>query len=389
LFTLSADVPWITVVPDSTRLPATLTVSVSPVGLTPGPQGGAITVNVGGFKQIIPVQYFVQGLPSLVAVPAQLTFQYATGGPLPASQQLNIYSTSPVAFQAVGGGGFVSVTPGSGTTTQKVTVTVDPAKLIAGTYPGTVTVMATGVTNSPLVVPVTLIVTSVGPQFTAGAVVNAASFLPGPVAPGSLISIFGTVLADSTVTAPGPGLPTSLGGVSITIGGISAPLQFVSPGQINAQVPFDAGVGPQTLALTFNGNTSSVQVTIAPASPGIFQVNGRGAILNQDFSLNEPGNPAIVGSTVLVFFTGQGLVTPPVTTGTPAPLAPLSSTNATTTATIGTEPATVMFSGLAPGFVGLGQANVIVPSLATNDYPLVLKVNGKESNAGTVAVKTP
>ncbi len=387
-FVLSVNMPWITVTPNSTKLPTVLTVSVNPLGLS-GNNTGAITLSVGGVTQLIPVQYFVQGLPSLLAIPDHLTFNYTVGGPAPASQQLNIYSTSPVAFQAVGGG-FVSVSPGSGTTTQMVTVTVDPSKLGPGSYPATVTVTASGVTNSPLVVPVTFNITSTGPQFTALGVVNAASFQPGPFAPGSLISIFGAALATNTAMAPGPGFPTSLGGVSMTIDGIPVPLQYVSPGQINAQLPFEVGVGQKTLALTVNGATTSVQVTIAPAAPGLFLVGGgRGAILNQDFSLNGPGNAALVGSSVLVFFTGQGLVTPPVATGAQAPSTPLSFTNATTTATIGTLPATVMFSGLAPGFVGLGQANVIVPGLATKDYPLVLTVNGQPSNAVTVAVKTP
>jgi uncharacterized protein (TIGR03437 family) len=90
-----------------------------------------------------------------------------------------------------------------------------------------------------------------------------------------------------------------------------------------------------------------------------------------------------------VFFTGQGLVTPPVATGAAAPLTTLSNTNAATTATIGTAPAQVIFSGLAPGMIGIGQANVLVPSLPTNDYSLVLKVNGVPSNSATVFVKTP
>lgn len=387
-FDISVDSPWLTVTRSSTQFPSTLTVNVSPVGLTPGIHTGTITLNVGGLTQPIFVQYFIQGLPSLVTVPAQLTFNYSTGGPALAQQQLSIYSTSAVAFQ-VAGSSFVSVTPGSGTTTQFVTVTVDPSKLGAGTYPGTVTVTASGVTNSPLVVPVTLIVTSSGPQFTALSVVNAASFQPGPIAPGSLFTISGTGLANSSVTAAGPGLPTTMGGVSMTVGGIPVPLAFVSPGQINAQVPFEVGLGQQTLGLTVNGVTISVQVMIVAAAPGIFQVGGRGAILNQDFSLNGPSNAAAVGSTVLVFFTGQGLVNPSVTTDAPAPITPLSFTNATTTATIGTQPAKVIFSGLAPGFLGLGQANVIVPSLLTNDYPLMLTVNGVQSNAGTVAVLNP
>jgi uncharacterized protein (TIGR03437 family) len=127
-----------------------------------------------------------------------------------------------------------------------------------------------------------------------------------------------------------------------------------------------------------------VQVDVAAASPGLF-----GAIQNQDFSINTAQNPAVVGSALLVFFTGQGLVTPAVPTGSAASMTSLSNTNAVTTATIGTAPAQVIFSGLAPGMIGIGQANVLVPNLATNDYTLVLKVNGTPSNGVTVSVKTP
>jgi uncharacterized protein (TIGR03437 family) len=388
-FTLSVSAPWVTVTSNSMTLPATLTVTVNPAGLTPGYYGATITLNVDGTPEVFSLIYSVQALPGLVPVPAQLSFNYS-GGALPAAQQLEIYSTSPVAFQAAGSG-FVSVTPASGTATQTIAVSVNPSQLTAGTHLASVIVTANGVTNSPLVIPVTLNVTSTGPpapQLTSAGVVNAGSFLAGPIAPGSLFTVFGTNLADTQASAPGPGLPTSLEGVSITIGGVLAPLLFISPGQINAQVPVEVALGQQPLVATFNGASTTVQVTIVPAAPGIFLVNGRGAILNQDSSLNEPGNPALSGSTVQVYFTGQGLVTPPVATGAPAPLTTLSTTNATTTATIGTQPATVAFSGLAPSMVGLGQANVVVPSLPTNDYPLVLTINGVQSNSGTLAVKT-
>ena len=386
-FTVSSNSPWATVATNSTQLPAILSVAVNPAGLPPGNYTATVTVSVGGAQVFFFVNYFVQGLPSLVSVPAQLAFTSA-GGALPASQQLNIYSTSPIAFQAAGAS-FVSVSPASGSTTQFVTVSVNPANLAAGTYSANVTLTASGVTNSPLVVPVTLTVTSTGPQFTSAAVVNAASLLAGPIAPGSLFTIFGTNLANTQLLAPGPGLQTSLGGASLSLGGISAPLQFISPGQINAQAPFETPLGQQALVLTVNGISTTAQVTVAVAAPGIFQVSGRGAILNQDSSLNGTGNPALAGSVVQVFFTGQGLVSPSGTTGAPASSTTLSLTNATTTATIGTQPANVIFSGLAPGLVGLGQANVLVPGLPTNDYPLVLTVNGVSSNSGLVAVKTP
>jgi len=386
-FSVSVNVPWATVTSSSQQFPAILTVTVNPAGLTPGVYGGTITLNVNGSMVTYLFNYVVQALPSLVPVPAQLTFFYSGGAP-PASQQLEIYSTSAVAFQAVGSG-FVTVTPASGTTTQKVTVSVDPSGLTSGAHSGSVTVTAANVTNSPVVVPVTFNIALTGPQLGADSVVNGASFLAGPVAPGSLFTIFGTQLAGGPILTQGPAYGTSLGGVSITIDGIPVPLQYVSPTQINAQVPFNVAVGQQSLVLTFNGASTTVPVTIGVASPGIFQVNGRGAILNQDSSLNSTANPALVGSTVAVFFTGGGLVTPAATTGQPASSTMLSTTNATTTATIGTQPATVVFSGLAPGFVGLGQANIQVPALATNDYPLVLTVNGVASNSGIVAVKMP
>jgi len=263
-------------------------------------------------------------------------------------------------------------------------VSVDPSKLAGGLHSASVTVTASGVTNSPLVVPVTLNVTFTGAEFTSASVVNAACFQGGSIAPGSLMTLFGTDFTYGQPSSTRPKLQTSLDGASMTIGGISAPLLFVSPGQINAQVPFGVHVGQQPLVLTVDGVSRTVQVTIAPATPGIF-----GAIENQDSSLNSSGNPALAGSALQVFFTGQGLVTPPVATGAAAPLTPLSLTNATTTATIGDRPAQVIFSGLAPGMVGIGQANVLVPNLATNNYPLLLKVNGVSSNSVTVFVKTP
>ncbi|MDP8979995.1 MAG: hypothetical protein M3O35_05320 [Acidobacteriota bacterium] len=388
-FDVTVDVPWAKVSRDSTQLPATLTVSVSPAGLKPGNYTGTITVNVGGTSTTIFIQYTVFGL-SLIPSPTQLTFTYVIGGPLPASQQLTIFAQNTIAITAApGGAGFVSVSPSSGTTPQVFTVSVDPSNLGVGSYPASVVISGNGVSNSPLVVPITLIVSATGPQFTAAGVVNAASFLAEPLAPGSLFTIFGVNLANNTLLAPGPGLPTSLGGVSMTIGGIPVPLQFISPGQVNAQVPFELGLGQQQLVYTNNGVTITITVTIVPAEPGVFIVNGRGAILNQNNTLNTPLNPAVVGSAVQVFFTGQGLVTPPLATGAPASLTTLMFTNATTTATIGGAPATVIFSGLAPGFVGLGQANVLVPSLATDDYTLILRVNGQDSNGVKVAVKAP
>ncbi len=381
-FSVSSDSQWATVTPSSGTLPTSLSVTVNASGLSQGVHYATLSLIIGGTLVTYSLDYFVQGLPSVVPIPSELTFNYSTGGVLPPAQSLEIYSTSPIAFQAVGTG-FVSVTPASGTTTQTVMVSVDPSKLAGGQHSGSVTVTASGVTNSPLVIPITLNVRFSGAQFTSANVVNAASFEAESISPGSLITIFGTDFTNGAQSATRP-LFQPVDGASMTIGGVPAPLLFVSSQQVNAQVPFEVPMGPQALILTVDGASTKVQVNVAPASPGIF-----GAIQNQDSSVNTPQNPAVVGSALQVFFTGQGLVTPAVPTGAAAPLTTLSNTNAMTTATIGTAPAQVVFSGLAPGMIGIGQVNVLVPNLASNDYTLLLKVNGTPSNGVTVSVKTP
>jgi uncharacterized protein (TIGR03437 family) len=108
---------------------------------------------------------------------------------------------------------------------------------------------------------------------------------------------------------------------------------------------------------------------------------------NMDGTLNSTNNPADPGRVVIAYLTGQGALDNPVPTGAAAPASPLSRAKATASATIGGRPATVQFLGLAPSFVGLAQANVLVPDLAPGDYPLVITVGGVASNAPLVSVK--
>jgi uncharacterized protein (TIGR03437 family) len=186
-------------------------------------------------------------------------------------------------------------------------------------------------------------------------------------------------------------LPTLLDGVGVTINGIPAPLIYVSPSQINAQVPFEAGSGPATLELTKNGVPGQpVPISIATTAPQIFLTAGtHAAALNQDYSINSPANAAAVGSIVSVFWTGQGAVNNPVTTGAPASAPFLNTTIAPTAATIGGQPAAVLYSGLAPGYVGLAQANLQIPDLPSGEYPVVLTTGNTASNSATVSIKRP
>jgi uncharacterized protein (TIGR03437 family) len=131
-----------------------------------------------------------------------------------------------------------------------------------------------------------------------------------------------------------------------------------------------------------------VNVSVLAAAPGLFYQGSHAIVQNSDFSLNSSGNPAKVGGTIIAYLTGAGAVNPPVIDGAAAGSNPPSAVVSNLTATIGSQPATVSFAGLAPDFVGLWQANIVVPAGLTQagDYPLVVSANGQASNSANVSV---
>jgi trimeric autotransporter adhesin len=228
----------------------------------------------------------------------------------------------------------------------------------------------------------------VTPAITTGGVVNAASYA-AQVSPGALASIFGSnfVGTGQSGTASLP-LPPSLGGVTVSVNGRQAPVLYVGSGQINFQIPWETAPGSATLTVSSGGiQTAAVKVSVVAAAPGVFYQGSHAIVQNSDYSLNSSSNPAAVGSTIIAYLTGAGAVSPPVADGQAAPSSPVSSVTSTVTATIGSQSATVSFAGLAPDFVGLWQANIVVPSgLSQGDYPLVITAGGQSSNAENVSV---
>jgi uncharacterized protein (TIGR03437 family) len=224
-----------------------------------------------------------------------------------------------------------------------------------------------------------------------GAVTDAASYAPR-VSPGSLATIFGSGLASSTASAKGFPLPTTLAGASVIISQSSvstpAPLVYASAAQINFQVPSRLVAGTAAVYVTVGGGQSLIfNFTVVAASPGIFQSSSnQAAAQNADHSANSSSDPAAVGSVVVVYLTGQGPLDHPVTDGTPAVTSPLANATSKVSATVGGVAATVQFLGLSPGFVGLAQANIEVPSMATGNYPLVITVGGFVSSSATLSV---
>jgi uncharacterized protein (TIGR03437 family) len=267
-----------------------------------------------------------------------------------------------------------------------------PANLIASPGTANVTVVNPGGVASNAVT--FTILPSSGPTILAGGVVNGASFAkaPAPVAPGSIAAIFGTALAGGTGSAPTFPLPLTMQNTQVFVNGIAAPLFFVSPSQINAQVPWEAG-GASSLSvqvMSSGAYSNFVSVPLASAAPGIFGPSGGAMIVHvSDSTLVTASNPATPGEYLTIYCTGLGTVTNPPATGAAAVSSPLSFTTVTPTTTIGGIPAPVIFSGLAPGFVGLYQVNIQVPlNVATaGAAPLVLS-SGGNSTAAAIAVQS-
>jgi len=211
------------------------------------------------------------------------------------------------------------------------------------------------------------------PNLTAAGVANGASFAPGPVSPGEIVSLFGTAIgppAPASIAMTNPRLvANSLEGVRVFFGGVPAPLLYASSGQVNAVVPYSvAGQSATVLQLEYLGALSSpVTLQVAPTTPAVFSIAGSGvgpgAILNSlDETVNTALNPAARGDWVSIFATGAGVTTPDSVDGLLAS-APLPAPNANVTVTIGGLPCLTNFAGAAPGFVsGLLQINAQVPA---------------------------
>jgi len=235
------------------------------------------------------------------------------------------------------------------------------------------------------------------PLLTAGGVVHAASFESGvPIAPGSLITLYGARLSDGTGQASGVPLPSTLNGTEVRLGNRPLPLLFTSDGQLNAQVPYDVPVDTQHQISVKRGDAIAVPetLTVSGAQPGIFTKSqngsGQGAIVKQDgITLAEPGTPARRGEVVVIYCSGLGPVSPAVQAGRAAPASPLSSVTNPPTVIIGGQQAQILFAGLAPGFSGLYQINAFVPDQAQtgNAVEVTIESAGQRSRPVTIAVQ--
>ena len=211
------------------------------------------------------------------------------------------------------------------------------------------------------------------PQIEPGGIVNAAAYAQ-PVSPGANVSIFGTNLASTTATAQGAPLPTDLAGTSVTINGTKAPLFYVSPTQINLQVPWSTQIAlfnytqGSVVVTTAAGSSTPVQVSVYQSGPSVFSQDGSGCGQAAAFnispdgtvSVNSPSNSAAPGDFISLYGTGIGApYKPPADGSYVTGITPLSSPPGVVLG--GTTLQAVQFAGLAPFLVAVEQINFRIP----------------------------
>ncbi|MBS1872661.1 MAG: SBBP repeat-containing protein [Acidobacteria bacterium] len=337
--------------------------------------------------------------PLLAPSATALEFTYELGKTAPAPQTLAIAACAPIPYQVAVDGAFVSASPLTGATNGSATVSVDPKNLEPGVYNGYLRITAPDAANSPLAVSVTLTVSGPKPVITSAGIVHAATGVGGAVAPGELVVLYGqnlgpNALALAEVDAQGR-MSTSVKSTRVYFDGMPAPVVYASAGQVSVVVPYGIAGRPTVRvdAEYLKGHSTPVNVAVVETAPGIFTANssgtGQGSILNQDYGVNGPSNPAARGSVVLIYGTGEGQTDPQGVDGSfagavlPKPLKPVS-------VTIGGVPAQVLYAGAAPGLVaGVLQVNAVVPDgVPAGAAEVRLTVGGAASRAGvTVSVK--
>jgi uncharacterized protein (TIGR03437 family) len=186
-----------------------------------------------------------------------------------------------------------------------------------------------------------------------------------------------------TKSATSVPLPISASGVAVLVNGVAAPLYYVSPKQLNVQIPYETPANSSAvLSINNNGQVTTQSFQVAAAAPGIF-TSSTGALV--------PTAAATPGLEIAFYITGAGTVSPAISDGAAPPsstlLADLPAPRQKTTVTIGGIPATIDFVGIPWGLVGVTQINVQVPNgIATGPRQVVVTVGGVSSAPATLTI---
>ncbi len=230
--------------------------------------------------------------------------------------------------------------------------------------------------------------TGSGVYISPTGIVNTASYSPftSGVSPGDFVILYGSNLGPATLqgasTLP---LPTKLDNIQVMVNSVPAPISYVRSDQVAVIVPFETTQSIAQFQVINNGQASNVVTEwVNLTTPGVFTQDesgsGYAAALHADGSLVTPDSPAQAGETVAVYMSGLGTVFPAISDGVGAPSSPHSTTSNTFTADISGTAANIAFQGLAPGYAGLYQVNIEIPSGLTSGDNSV-DISGPDSYA--------
>jgi uncharacterized protein (TIGR03437 family) len=202
-------------------------------------------------------------------------------------------------------------------------------------------------------------------------------------APGMIMSVYGTGMSDFAQAAAAIPLPSYLAGFMATVNDVPAPLYYVSPNQVNIQIPYETQPGTATLSLGNPFENVTYRFNVTSTGPGVFTF--------QDGAVN-PSRNVKRGDVATLFITGEGLVTPSVATGSSpsagTPVSRLPQPRNVPTVTVGGLPATIQFAGIPSGLVGVSQINFAIPAgVASGVQDVVVTVGGQVSNTAKITVQ--
>jgi len=228
---------------------------------------------------------------------------------------------------------------------------------------------------------------------TAGLLNNLNPIVGAPLAPGTVTQVYGDNLTSQPDAPSSVPLPTQYKGVEAVIGGLSAPIYYISKNQLTVQVPSELAPNRlhSALLVTDAGYSLPVQMALVPVQPGTVAFPDGGLVAQHgNYSLVTVANPAKPNEVVTIYLVGMGATTPAVASGTAAPSAPLASVNTDAKVTVDGQVADIIFQGLTPGGVGLYQINFRIPGNArAGNLDIVISQDGITTNATKLVVGTP
>jgi len=418
---------WLSISPTvgnaSAVAPGQVAVSANPAGLKAGAYRGSVSFAFGSAIRSVNITLIVQPAQTTPALLPNLTSaaRPAASGPVCANAQLVPTQTglvsnfsaptswpTPLAiklFDSCGSlvtGARITATFTNGDPPLPLTLVSAASGLYSGTWTprktaSSITVSASVTAPGYPAASVT-IAGRVAPNSAPVLAPNGAGDVFHPqvgagLGPGNIVQIYGSGLAAQKSSPSTLPLPTRMGGTSVLIGGVAAPLFYVSPDQINAQIPFELTAGNQyQVIVDANGALTTPQpIQLNGGTPSILNFTS-GAVVAQhlDGTLVLEDSPASPGEFIIIYSSGLGLTDIPVPSGTASPSDPPARVANPPVLTLNGNPIDVLFAGLTPGLVGLYQVNFQVPTeLKSANYDLVLTQSGTDSNKSVLPVKQP